>query len=519
MEALKVQLQPKQSELWRLWDKSPCRRLGIGGARGGGKSGAARLCLLTRLGNYRNTKGLLLRRTYPELYKGHVLELFRQFPVLRSGYNDQRHELLLPNGSRLFFGSAEHEADMSQYYGLEFSDIVVDEAQEFSQEELERLGGSNRCTSNPDITPKMVYTFMPGLSPSGLPPKGLPYLRRVFIDKNLSAEEQKVNWAFVQAFAWDNAMWAKAELDRDGITLDEFYGWTEAERREYYLTRTDYGTQLLSITDPQLRDAWLYGKWDIFEGQYFPQFSYERHTVADEEIEIKPWHKRWMSGDWGVEHPACFHWFAEDEHGQIVTYRELWLHRASEAEMAAQIASLTGAEKLSAFYFSWDAFGKLNPKTKQSIVQMIGNGLPKHFPKPTPADATPGSRISGWRLMSQLLDADQWKIARSCTKLIECLPILVRDMEKNPEDVLKVDHSSSTLGDDPADSARYGLQNMLSLPVKPRSAVMQERLAEVVASEPDPSQAMQKQAMAALWFNKNYKNPLRSFRLNRPRYR
>jgi hypothetical protein len=52
--------------------------------------------------------------------------------------------------------------------------------------------------------------------------------------------------------------------------------------------------------------------------------------------------------------------------------------------------------------------------------------------------------------MYQLLESDSWLITDNCAKLIECLPLLVRD-ERRREDVRKVD------GDDPADSARYGL--------------------------------------------------------------
>jgi hypothetical protein len=52
--------------------------------------------------------------------------------------------------------------------------------------------------------------------------------------------------------------------------------------------------------------------------------------------------------------------------------------------------------------------------------------------------------------MYQLLESDAWLITEDCAKLIECLPLLVRD-DRRPEDIRKVD------GDDPADSARYGL--------------------------------------------------------------
>src|SRR5208283_2394692 len=101
-------------------------------------------------------------------------------------------------GSRLFFGSAEHPGDLTAFFSAEFADIMPDEAQEWSQGELEQLSGSNRCTSNPDIVPKMVFPFMPGVSESGIPPTGLSYLKRVFVDHDLKEAEKHREWKFIQ---------------------------------------------------------------------------------------------------------------------------------------------------------------------------------------------------------------------------------------------------------------------------------------------------------------------------------
>jgi hypothetical protein len=199
---LKIRFQPKQSKCYRLV-KAGIDRAGIGGARGGSKSGGGRRILLTMLSENPGAIGLILRRTYPELRKSHLLKLFTEFPGIERWYRQDGKELRIPNNSKLFFGSAEHPSDMSQFYSAEFDFILVDEAQEFSQDELERLSGSNRSTT-PGIKPFTLYTFMPGVSESGLPPKGLNYLRRVFVDHDIRGEEKRHKWAFVQAFAWDN---------------------------------------------------------------------------------------------------------------------------------------------------------------------------------------------------------------------------------------------------------------------------------------------------------------------------
>ena len=442
--------------------------------------------MLLRRFDYPGTTGLILRRTFPELYKSHIVKMYEEFPSVMQYYNGSNKELALPNGSRLFFGSAEHEKDMSAFYSAEFADIMVDESQEFSQDELERLSGSNRCTSNSNITPKMLYTFMPGMSEAGLPPKGLPYLKRVFIDQQLSGEERREKWAFLQAFSWDNVEWARKELKTAGIGEAEFYSWSEAQRREFFLEHTEYGRKLAALTNKGLRDAWLYGKWDTFQGQYFPQFKRAEHviTLAEMEERQKPWHKKWASGDWGYDHPHCIYKHSQDELGRVITSGEIWGRQTNETDLGKRIAQVYKGEKLSAFPFSWDA-GKLSsrsaPKFPKSIMQMISDALPDWMPKPHPAESSPGSRIAGARLLSQLLDSGLWQIAEDCPKLIECLPTLLRDPD-NPEDVLKVDYSENYIGDDPYDAARMGLQFMLGSAILPVAIAAERRVAEYAKS-------------------------------------
>lgn len=438
--------------------------------------------LLRRL-KYPNTVGLILRRTHPELYKSHIVKLFEEYPSVRPWYNDQKHQLSFPNGSILFFGSAMNEKAMADYYSAEFADIMVDEAQEFSQSEIERLYGSNRCTSNNEITSKMILSFMPGSCETGLPPKGLSFLKRVFVDGALNPQEQSKSWSFIQAYAWDNIEWCRKELVRDQCDEADFYSWDESTRREYFLTRTEFGKTLLSVTDPHLRDAWLYGKWDVFQGQYFPNFDPVRHVVTSAEARerIKPWHKKWISGDWGFDHPHCFHWHSQDENGRVITYREQFGRQMGETDLGATLGKLNLGDKTVAFPFSWDA-GKLSPRSQakypKSIIQMLSDALPQGMPRPHPADSTPGSRASGARLMYQLLDSNMWQISADCPRLIECIPSLIRNPDST-EDVLKVDWVENNIGDDPYDSARMGLQYMLGASRKPEEEAVREYAATI----------------------------------------
>jgi hypothetical protein len=361
----------------------------------------------------------------------------------------------------------------------------------------------------------MIKSFMPGMAESGLPPIGLSYLKRTLIDGRLEANEKNKRRRFVQAFGWDNIEFFRKLLAEDGVLCERcqtecaddrceecmliqeatFYSWGPKERKEYFLYRTDYGRVLNALSDRGLRDAWIDGKWDTFEGQYFSQFDPKRHVITLDELRerIQPWHKMWASGDWGFEHPHAVYRHIQDETGCVITYGEICGRHVNEVDLAKSISQkygklvngeLAADGRLQSFPFSWDA-GKQskrsNPKFPRSINQMISDALPGWMPKPFPAEASPGSRIAGARLLGQLLDSGMWQIAEDCPRLIECLPSLIRDPD-NPEDVLKVDFSDNKIGDDPYDAVRMGIQFMLGKANIPTHVAAAAKVAEFAKS-------------------------------------
>jgi hypothetical protein len=114
--------------------------------------------------------------------------------------------------------------------------------------------------------------------------------------------------------------------------------------------------------------------------------------------------------------------------------------------LAQGIAERSGRENISEVFLSPDAFA--HRTAEASIAEQLGDVLTVNgLPRPEIAD---DDRIGGWQYMYQLLESNAWLITENCTKLIECIPTLVRDNGR-VEDIRKMD------GDDPADAARYGL--------------------------------------------------------------
>jgi phage terminase large subunit len=268
MQELTFSFQPKQRQFYETIENSPITF--YGGAKGGGKSYAARTIILLRRFKYPGTHGGLFRRTYKELEGNHIRPLFKKYPFLKQFWNESKKLLSLPNGSTLEFCHCENEKDVDLYQGREFEDLFVEEAGQWTEEMFRTLLGSNR-SALPGFKPRCGLTGNPG----GI---GHQWLKRIFVEKRFKPGERPGDYAFIQALVQDNA----ALMDND----------------------PDYVAKLESEPNEALRRAFLYGDWDIFAGQFFGEIRREVHLVKP--FPIPPHWNRFGSYDFGFNHPAAF---------------------------------------------------------------------------------------------------------------------------------------------------------------------------------------------------------------------
>jgi phage terminase large subunit len=464
---LQIELQPKQIELLRLLERGTAEVIGFGGARGGAKSHGVRACNLIRRLKYPNTDSLVFRRTFPELNRNHILPTFRDWPQLRDWYVKDEHTINFPNGSHTTYASADDDRAWDKLQGAEFADIFVDEAGQNEEERVVWLRTVLRCVTNREIVPRMVLTMNPG----GI---GHAFVKRVFIDRNFRRNERPEDFVFLQAHGYDNVEWCRPALNRKGITIREYYEWPEEQRFKFFITESQYGRTLDGLPG-RLRDANLVGRWDVFEGQYFDVFDYDANTVeledvmpreqsADEEraeieegiVRMKPWHTRWLSGDWGFNDDCVIHWNAVTEAGLFTTYRELTVDHMTADKLGEQILEMNAGDPISFFAFSPDAFAQ--KQSLRTVADELGDVLiAGGLPAPEKAD---NDRIGGWQLMYQMLAARTWRITRNCRTLIGSIPVLQADPDKvNDVAESPVDHAP--------DSARYGLKTYVASPREP----------------------------------------------------
>ena len=234
MSSARLVLQ-EPNERQKLFLASHAKHVAYGGARGGGKSWAVRdkakrLCL-----RYAGIKTLIVRRTYPELVNNHINQLRAELHGI-AVYNKGEKVFTFLNGSTIKFGYCNNDKDLDQYQGAEYDIIFLDEATQLQEMWIKKIVA---CVRGVNAFPKRIYyTCNPGGASHG-------YIKRLFIDRRYEDGEIPEDYEFIQALVTDN----KALME----------------------SQPDYIKQLEALP-PKLREAWLYGRWDIFEGQFFEDF-------------------------------------------------------------------------------------------------------------------------------------------------------------------------------------------------------------------------------------------------------
>jgi hypothetical protein len=308
MSKLQLVLEPPNNDKQEAFLSARTKHIGYGGARGGGKSWAVRNKAIRLCMRYKGIKCLIVRRTYPELTNNHIEPLQAIIPLKIARYNKTDKVFKFRNGSTIKFGYCNNDNDLNQYQGAEYDVIFIDEATQLQEMWIKKIVVCCRGVNN--FPKRIYYTCNPGGASHG-------YFKRIFIDKKYEQGEHPEDYTFIQALVTDN----KALM---------------ASQPEYI--------KELEALPPKLRDAWLYGRWDIFEGQFFEDFRetpdielcakagitpeealiQRRFTHVIEPFEIPRGWNIMRSYDFGYNKPFSLGYWAIDYDGILYRIMEMY---------------------------------------------------------------------------------------------------------------------------------------------------------------------------------------------------
>lgn len=443
MAAINITI-PAPSEKQKLFLSDHHKFVSFGGARGGGKSWSVRVkALLLSFGNA-GIKVMILRRSYPELEANHIIPIKEMLPKGSYRYNDSKKRMFFPNGSQIIFRYCSNEKDLDNFQGLETDVLFIDEATHFTESQYKKLIA---CVRGVNPFPKRVYLTC---NPGGV---GHHWVKRLFIDRQFVEGENPEDYGFIQSLVTDNKILLKEQ--------------------------PDYIKQLEGLP-PALKEAWLYGNWDIFEGVYFQEFravpDFEKCKEAGIAVEeaiathkfthvIKPFDipqnwKIYRSFDWGYAKPYSVEYFAlaPDDTAFMIAEIYGWNGRANEGARETNVEicrKIVSFERAHPYLAGKRIRGVADPScwTGHGGIS-FAEEAEKHSIWFEPGD---NDRIPGWMQIRERMRFDENGRAKlyffdTCKAIIRCMPLMMFNTKGSGSVAEDLD---SSLEDHCLDSLRY----------------------------------------------------------------
>lgn len=444
---------PKQ-ELFLL-DKH--KHVAFGGARGGGKSFAVRLKAVILCLKHSGISVMIVRKSFPELTANHIKPLKELLRIGTSDsiakYNDSKKEIKFDNGSEILFRYCDTEKDVDRYQGTEVDILFLDEATQLSEEQMKKICACVRGVN--DFPKRIFYTCNPG-------GKGHGYIKRLFIDKVYESGEYPEDYSFIQSLVTDN----KALMASD----------------------PDYVRQLEALP-PKLREAWLNGRWDVFEGAFFEEFrtspdpqachdagitveeAYDEHrwTHVIKPFDIPKSWKIYRSYDFGFGKPFACNWYAVDYDGCAYMIAELYgctgtANEGVKWSPEQQFKEIARIEREHPYLKGKTIHGVADPSIWDGSrgIAIIEEAEKQRLW----FDKGINDRIPGWMQIHERLKFDEYGKAMlyvfdTCKDTIRVIPLMMYD-EHKPEDL------DTDLEDHILDSLRYFC---MMRPIAPRKII------------------------------------------------
>ncbi len=420
--------------------------IGLGGARGPGKSHA----VLSQVGlddclRVDGLKVLFLRQTGVSAQESFD-DLIQKTLRGKVEYRKTKNSLRFANGSRILLGGFNDEKDIEKYIGIEYDVIIVEELTQLTEEKYNKLRGSLR-TSKPNWRPRMYTSFNPG----GV---GHVWVRERYVLPYRA--NQEVGCRFIPSTYLDNPALNKGYI-------------------EY-----------LESLGGALGKAWREGEWDLFSGQYFTDWRYEKHVVAP--FKIPPTWPKFRSIDpSGRNGITSCHWYTLNSDGRLYVYKEYYygvgVKRTDGTVITEGRDYDQHAEAIAALSKDEDGNDEDYKYTVIDTAAFAKQGYSETateiFERKGVIGLVPAAkeRVIGWNAVHFYMrytntQPPLLQVFKTCYNLIRTIPLLQHD-DKHPEDV-------DTRGEDhSADELRYLVRTLREAkapkPEKPVERLLRQR--------------------------------------------
>lgn len=366
----------------------------------------------------------LFSEDYPTLKDRQISRIQREFPSWLGELRDSKVDGLAftladeYGGGKILLRNLD---DPSKYMSTEFAGEFVEELTRNPEQTFQDLRNRLRFPGVDEVK------FMGATNPGGI---GHGWVKKYFINRD-SGDLEQDRFVYVHANAYDNA----------------------------YISK-EYIKQLESLPENK-RNAYLYGSWDTFQGQYFTEFRRDLHVINP----IVPAKNRYVfiaGMDWGRVAPFSFHVacveridYREAHFYRVTTFLEVYGTEKTPEEWSKEIKRRIYGIDYHLTDLAWirgdPAMFKMQDDGGISIANMFKeNGI-------VIREAN-NDRIGGWELMHKWLSLapdgkPYWQITSNCINLI-------RELGDAVHDEVKIEDVDTDGSDHALDDQRYMFKHL-----------------------------------------------------------
>lgn len=406
----------------------------FGGSRGPGKTSAGMVWLLYDIANPL-LRALVIRHNADDLsdWVDRAQRLYARYGVV---VTDKPAVMKFPSGAIIKTGHLRDDQAYTKYQGHEYQRILIEELTQIPSEKRYLTLISSCRSTVPELPAQVFATTNPG-------GQGHAWVKKRFID--VGPPER----TYLDPVSHRKRIFIPATIDDNPVlgALDP-----------NYITFLDS----LKETDEQLWKAWRLGDWDVFAGQAFREFIYNRHVISKLDYPLEET-KNILTMDWGYNHYGAVYWqqvCPENAQGvrRIITYRELYQNGKNPTLWADDILDLTD-EPVDYIVLPHDAFA--HKDGNRSIAEVFRAKFANKISVREGQTLTAGANINRVAISHELLsmapDGKPYtQIHQNCQRLITTLPNLIYD-DKKPEVIDKSGTHEDDNNDDPFDAWSLGL--------------------------------------------------------------
>jgi len=386
--------------------------IAAGGARGPGKSFVTMAqAVVDDCQRWPGLKVLFLRRVMKSAAESMEDLTKKVLHGIKYDYTPSNGRVSLPNGSRMLMGGFNTEKDIDNYLGIEYDEIVLEEATQLSDNKIMLLRGSIRSSID-GFRSRAYLTTNPG---------GVGHA------------------------------WFKKHMVEGRPFLGGKTKFIPSTYKDNPFLKQEYIDYLLAIPG-QLGKAWRDGDWDVFAGQAFPQFNPSTHVVKPFIIP-ENWYK-WRGIDEGYTAPWACVWLARDPNTQrIYAYREAYAKQLTIRQQAQRIKEMTPEDEYIGVTYADPAMW--SPKNMDGVISASADEYSRNGVYLTKGD---NKRIAGKRKVDNLLA--NMPDGLPGIMIFETLPHLIDQLQNLPVDPNNLEDVDTDAEDHIYDATKYALTNV-----------------------------------------------------------